>query len=420
MNESGTFRIESADPASPRVLNWTANKRFGNTEQTCPEGYVGDPVPAGTYYADTQEAADALAAANLVCVSNSLNPPSILGEINSFAEQSDGKIVILGSFTTISGESHPGIARLNPDGSLDSSFTARISALHGASVLVLPDDSILLGGQFTTVNGVSKSRFARLDSTGALMADTLAPNASVGSSEGIGDCFAVMPSGRIAIGGNFTTLWGGGHGRIALATSAMGEHAAFAASLPSRVCEVVADGTHILAIGKDVGAGKCIVRVDEGGSIDGAFSCSANGIWRAYGAVRRPDSKIVVFGDGITISGIGNVGHVALLNSNGTHDASFAANIADTSLTYVADVLVLPDNSCFVAGGFSTVNGASRVGLAKLNSDGSLDSLSLITSGNVYKIAYSGSNLLLCGTFSSIGGVSRSKIAKITPSGSVL
>jgi hypothetical protein len=68
MNESGTFRIASADLSSPRILNWTANKRFGNAEQACPDGYAGDPIPAGTYYADTQEAANALAAADLVCV----------------------------------------------------------------------------------------------------------------------------------------------------------------------------------------------------------------------------------------------------------------------------------------------------------------------------------------------------------------
>jgi hypothetical protein len=65
---TGNLVITSSDASSPKVIGLTANQQFPNVEQSCDEGYTGDPIPAGTYYADTQEAANALAAADLVCV----------------------------------------------------------------------------------------------------------------------------------------------------------------------------------------------------------------------------------------------------------------------------------------------------------------------------------------------------------------
>lgn len=46
---------------------------FGNVEQSCGSGYTGTPIPANTYFAMTQEAADALAAAALVCVPDAVD-----------------------------------------------------------------------------------------------------------------------------------------------------------------------------------------------------------------------------------------------------------------------------------------------------------------------------------------------------------
>src|SRR5262249_8703829 len=44
------------------------------------------------------------------------------GPVNSIALQPDGKLLIGGEFTRVNGNSRTGIARLNPDGTLDGSF----------------------------------------------------------------------------------------------------------------------------------------------------------------------------------------------------------------------------------------------------------------------------------------------------------
>jgi len=58
--------------------------------------------------------------------------------------------VIGGAFTTISGLPSPYLARLNVDGSLDTSFNATANAPVN-SVLVEPSGQLLVGGAFTTI-----------------------------------------------------------------------------------------------------------------------------------------------------------------------------------------------------------------------------------------------------------------------------
>lgn len=50
--------------------------------------------------------------------------PDVNGTVHAIAVQSDGKILIGGRFTSVAGSLRTNLARLNPDGSLDSPFTA--------------------------------------------------------------------------------------------------------------------------------------------------------------------------------------------------------------------------------------------------------------------------------------------------------
>lgn len=64
----------------------------------------------------------------------------------SIALQSDGKSVIVGDFTSVNGASRNHVARLNTDGSLDTSFAPRSGASDRvASVAVQSDGKTLIG-----------------------------------------------------------------------------------------------------------------------------------------------------------------------------------------------------------------------------------------------------------------------------------
>jgi hypothetical protein len=75
--------------------------------------------------------------------------------------QSDGKIIIGGSFTTVGGTARNRVARLNSNGTLDTDFDPNANG-SVYSVAVQSDGKILIGGSFTTVGGATRNGLARL------------------------------------------------------------------------------------------------------------------------------------------------------------------------------------------------------------------------------------------------------------------
>ncbi len=136
-------------------------------------------------------------------------PPSITGgSVFAVARQADGRILVGGSFTSPS----TGILRLNADGTLDGTFTA--PTLNGTSVTVSAiavdaNGKILIGGNFTNVttgDGKVRSRLARLNSDGTL--DTTFQAVSAGTTAALQDgvVYAIVVNGTdVLVGGSFTT-----------------------------------------------------------------------------------------------------------------------------------------------------------------------------------------------------------------------
>ena len=67
--------------------------------------------------------------------------------VYSLATQSDGKIIIGGDFNGVGGKYRGGMARINPNGSLDTSFKGGVDG-YVKSVAVQADGKILVGGHF--------------------------------------------------------------------------------------------------------------------------------------------------------------------------------------------------------------------------------------------------------------------------------
>lgn len=87
-------------------------------------------------------------------------------KVQSVALQSDGKIVLGGYFRSYNGAGDQNIARLNFDGTLDSSFTASVNSWIW-TVLIQNDGRILICGGFNSVNGQSRNGIARFLGTPA-------------------------------------------------------------------------------------------------------------------------------------------------------------------------------------------------------------------------------------------------------------
>ena len=125
------------------------------------------------------------------------------------AIQTDGKILVGGSFTTLNGTTRNRLVRLNSNGTLDTSFSTNLGTGFNnfvENVTIQSDGKILVGGGFTTLNGTTRNRLVRLNSNGTL--DTsFSTNLGTGFNNNI-DCITVQTDGKILVGGVFSTVNG--------------------------------------------------------------------------------------------------------------------------------------------------------------------------------------------------------------------
>ncbi|MBX3281956.1 MAG: VCBS repeat-containing protein [Acidobacteria bacterium] len=312
----------------------------------------------------------------------SFSVPSINSTVQEAAEQSDGKIVLVGTFSTIGGVSRRSVARLNTDGSLDTAFNGGTIYSNRPSVAIQDDGKILVGG---LQNDASEPLgIVRFSPDG-----TLDPTFSPGFSSVFGTTvhkILVLPDGSILAGGGMALSTASSendlHGVIKLTTTG-GLDPAFSPQ------KVVGDGLEIFSIalksdGKIVGGGdlyrlgitntttKRIAQLNANGTIDSSFTGSVEGFGTVIDSVKQPDGKTIVVGGFRSVNGAPRQG-VARIDTAGNVDPTFDAAITIT-ISLVA-VALQDDGKVLVGGGILTVNGATvSVPVLRLNADGSLDS----------------------------------------------
>jgi uncharacterized delta-60 repeat protein len=136
--------------------------------------------------------------------------------IYCLAVQNDGKIVVGGDFYRYGnyGQQTKGrIARLNPDGTPDDQFAIGAGFDTGAvlSLAIQPDGKILAGGYFTAFDGVTCRSVARLNTDGTLDT-TFDPGMGC---DGAVSSLIVQTDGKVLVGGRFTTFGGASHSAVA-------------------------------------------------------------------------------------------------------------------------------------------------------------------------------------------------------------
>src|SRR6266446_4758369 len=128
-----------------------------------------------------------------------------------------------------------------------------------------------------------------------------------------------------------------------------------------------------------------IVRLLADGSLDTSFApvsiqggSIGPGVW-ARPAI-QPDGKILIGGDFTVVDDINCLG-IARLNSDGTLDTAFNASGYTRDNNAPIRGIVVQSDGKVVIGGRLLINGTSGIPLARLNSDGSLESSFVYASG---------------------------------------
>jgi uncharacterized delta-60 repeat protein len=119
------------------------------------------------------------------------------------ALQPDGKILLGGYFTQVNGQGRHYFARLNPDGALDTGFNADVEGSEPLlSIALQADNKILIAGQFGSVRGVSRNSLARLNGDG-----TVDTSFNPGANGWVGSIGA-QTDGKIIVAGQFSIVAG--------------------------------------------------------------------------------------------------------------------------------------------------------------------------------------------------------------------
>jgi uncharacterized delta-60 repeat protein len=146
-------------------------------------------------------------------IDNTFNPGGgFSGTINDIKLQPDGKIIVTGGFTEYDGITVNSLARLNTNGDIDSSFNAGTGLdTAGIEIELQQDGKIIVVGTFTTFNGFSFNRIVRLNTDGSY--DNTFTVAS-GADATVYDA-VVQADGYVFIGGNFNAYHGIEYSKLA-------------------------------------------------------------------------------------------------------------------------------------------------------------------------------------------------------------
>lgn len=231
----------------------------------------------------------------------------------------DAKIVIGGMGYMVGGSAQPYIARLNTNGSPDTSFGNPALSAGVMAVAIQDNLSVLCGGFFSKAGETSRAYLVRLNPNGTL--DTSFPASGTGPN---GHVYAiqVLSSGKILIGGSFTTYNGVARNRIA--------------------------------------------RLNADGTLDTSFNpgSGANGV--VYSLAEQANGWILVAGGFSSFSGVERRG-IARLHPIGALDGAFAPLRGANGI--VSAVAALPDGRVALGGDFLIVNGRDQPRISLLSSN---------------------------------------------------
>jgi uncharacterized delta-60 repeat protein len=350
--------------------------------------------------------------------------PTPASFVNSLAAQADGRILVGGRFSSLGGQTRSNIGRLNSDGTLDVSFNP--GAGHSGSfapaasincLAVQTDGEIVVGGSFTTLDGQSRTNLGRLNADGTLdVVFDPRPNGAV-------TCLAVQPDGKILVGGGFDTLGGQSRGRIGrlnadgtLDTGFNPDANGSVLSLAVQADRKIVVGGTFTTLGGETR--NRLGRLEPDGSLDVGFNAGANGAVHAVAV--QPDGKILIGGAFTSLAGHGR-NRIARLNADGTLDLGFNPGANNAVHTIVAQA----NGKILIGGTFTNIAGLGRSRIARLNADGAADltfdpgtggseSTFLPSNPSVYSIAVQADGkILVGGDFTVLGGQSRSRIGRL-------
>ena len=348
---------------------------------------------------------------------------SFNGQVSVTAVQSNGQILVGGFFTSFNGNTRNYLVRLNSDGTEDTSFYTNLGSGFGNTIMAIyvqSNGQILVGGSFGTLNGNSRGKVVRLNSDGT-EDTTFATNIGTGAN-GTVNAFGQQSTGTIIVGGQFSDFNSNGTPCLIALNSNGTADTTFNGNITGDY--LVADTINSIAVQSNdqiiLGGSstnyKALLRLNSDGTRDTTFysNIGTGAVPGFIFAVKLQSNGQVLIGGTFTTVGGTSVSRIARLNSDGTKDTTFITNVGSGANNTVSGIIQRPDSNIIIVGDFTTFNGTSYTRIAALTSTGTTNStLSglLGTTGfstAVYSINLtSGNQFIVGGAFTSFNGNTR-------------
>jgi uncharacterized delta-60 repeat protein len=291
------------------------------------------------------------------------------GKVNSIAVQSNGRVLIGGSFTSYNGNLCSNIARLKKDGSYDAGFSEVTTDGVVRKIIIDKDGRIIIAGDFENVNGVPMRAIARIKPNGTL------DNTFNSSVDAYGRGYDCRISSR---------------GKIYLAV-------------------VYQDGNYTF--------GTDIFCLNKNGTRDESFHIETDDFYSIYTLAFNNDNKLLAGGLGEYSSTFQKyAGVVAQFNADGSFDSTLDYHSTESVLNGSVRAIHVLENDRMIIGGEFSANDASSINyIGMLNSDGSVSEEFDARAGNrVYSLTpVRNDKLIVGGSFSEYAGVVRNGIARV-------
>ena len=377
----------------------------------------------------------------------SLDPTFDLGSgvkrravFRSMADQADGKIVICGEFDAVGGQPFPSIARLD-GGSIDGTFrppwnTSQLPYLSGQIRAVVPlrDGRILMGGSFlANVNGTGDRRYsvACVDTNGAVV--TYGFYNTLDATAGVVNTLAVQTDGKILVGGCSLTLNvyppnTNTYALIRLNADGSPDNTYAWRQGKGGYVQHIDLFTDSAYTNRAVITG--VLPADDGSHTDYLLSLTQAGaeiqsLNNLNGAIlvtaTQSGGQRLLAGCFTAINGTGQ-NRVARLKSDGAVDTSF--KIGAGANAEVRALAIQSDGKILLAGGFTRFDTMPCGRLIRLLTDGTVDASfnpGVAANDGIYDLRLrANGEIFLLGAFTAFNGTARGGIARLASDGTLL
>jgi|GEM_PF-6656558 len=363
-------------------------------------------------------------------------PDDVNLQLEAVCVTPEGKIYVGGGFTTFNGVAANGIVRLNADGSVDQTFNSA-TGVGGVSptvksVALHAHNRVIIAGNFTTYDNISSHYVARLNENGSL--DTTFVTSNIPSDFFQYQIASVIVEGDdvymaglkpysfdysilkvnaqcdIDASFNFTPVpYEQTHGEITdpklLLNNSLLMSGNFSTPLPNRLYGLVS--------------------IKSDGTLDESFQPVLGGPATIRAMTIQKDGKVVIAGSFNSID-LQPVRNIARLNADATIDTTFENSLLRQLDHGIFEMAVQDDGKIVVGGAFTKAGDQYTGMLIRINPDGSFDSTfhvhvwpKYIGLGvNVIRILKNG-QILIGGLFDNINDVQQRNLALLNPDGSL-